>query len=235
MRYSKLTVLIIANGFAYHCFGKNFPDSSLRFWGKVSGNSSAHYFNKTPQPYKSENLFSGGYEISTGFNNSALSLSIGYRNHLFRFRQLNSVLDSSNGYGNFANYNYNIESIPIRCQLNSNFRTYSVGFNFGLALNWGSFNKVVVTTLPSTENTFYPNKAQKWEQGINLSSGFSIEKHLNKKFTAGISMELLYDLTPTYKYENPSKIAGHRDYLNPFSYSRTSFLGSMYLVYWFKE
>jgi len=234
MRYSKLTALIIANSFAYHCFGKNVSDSSMRFWAKVSGNSSAHFFNETPQPYKSENLFSGGYEISTGFNNSALSLSIGYRNHLFRFRQLNSVLDSSNGYGNFAQYNYIIESIPIRCQLNSNFRNYSVGFNFGLALNWGSFNKVVVTTLPSNEITFSPNKPRPRSQGINLSSGVSIEKHLNKKLTSGISMELFYDVTPTYVYENPSQMAGHRDYLNPFSYSRANFMGSLYFVCWFE-
>lgn len=234
MRYFRLSVLILVNSFVYHCFGSNVSDSALRFWTKISGNSSVHFFNSTQLPYKSENLFSSGYEISSGFENPILSISIGYRSHLFCFKQFNSDLDFINGYGNYTNYNYLIESIPIRCQLNSYFKTYSVGLNFGLSLNWGSFKKIVVTTLPSTEITFYPNKAQTRGQGINLSSGISIEKHLNKKLTAGFSIETLYDLTRTYEYYNPSQMAGQNDYLNPFSYSRTSFMGSIYLLYWFK-
>ena len=234
MRYFRVVALIFITSWVGQSLGSNVSDTSLRYWAKIGGNSSVHFFQKTPTPYKLENMFSSGYEISSGFKNSLLSFSIGYRNHLFCFKQFNSDLDIANHYGNYAEYNYLIESIPMKCELNSHLKSFSVGYNFGLSLNRASFKKIIVTSLPNTEITYSPNKSETLGTGINLSSGVSLQKQLNKKITAGFSIEALYDITRTYEYQNPSQMAGHQDYLKPYSYSPLSFLGSVYLVYLFK-
>lgn len=234
MKYFRVVALIFITSWVGKSLGSNVSDSSLRYWVKIGGNSSVHFFSKTPTPYKLENMFSSGYEISSGFKNSLLSFSIGYRNHLFCFKQFNSDLDIANHYGNYAEYNYLIESIPMKCELNSQLKSFSVGYNFGLSLNWASFKKIIVTSLPNTENTYSPNKSETLGTGINLSSGVSFQKQLSNKITAGFSLEALYDISRTYEYQNPSQMAGHQNYLKPYSYSPLSFLGSVYLVYLFK-
>lgn len=233
MKYIKFIALILLNGFFYNSYGKNVSDTSLRFWMKFGGNSSLHHFNSTPIAYKSENLFSRGFEISQGLTNSVADISIGYRNHLVSFKQFNSSLDSINNYGNHAVYNYIFESIPIRCQINSQFKSISVGYNFGFSFNRGNFKKVTVTTLPDNEHVFYPKRKQNFFEYLSLSTGVAVEKHVNSKFTLGLSLELLYDITRTYVYEVPSQMNPPKDYLNPFSYSRKSLFGSFYAVYGF--
>lgn len=235
MRNFKWITLVLVNSMVCQLFGGIDSDTSLRFWTKLGGNSSVHFFNSTPNSYKSENLFSSGYEISTGYKNTLLSLSIGYRNHLFRFQQFNSDFDAYNGYGNYEVYDYQIESIPIKCQLNSQHQKNSLGFNFGFSFSREYFKKVEVVTQSVGAKTYSP-RSTTTNETFYLTSGLSFERQINKRITAGISMEALYDVNNPNKYEYPSQMQTRQiqGWLNPFSFTPTSFWGSIYLMYYFK-
>ena len=236
MRNLRLVIFVLFNYILNFSFGSNsnFSDTSLRLWTQIGGNTSVHFFNSTPLPYKSENLFSSGYELSAGFKNSSLSFSIGYRNHIVSFQQFNSDLDVQNGYGNYTVYDYQIQSLPLRFQLNSELKKYSLGFNFGFTINQGNFKKIVVYNSPTEGVTYSPGGSTMKSQFFNLSSGVSIEKHLNKRASIGFAVEGMYDLSHPFEYERPSQMNPPKSYLNPYNYSNLSLLGSVNLKYWLK-
>lgn len=224
-------VLLIPSAVFPYSSGK--ADSINKRFVSTCINNSIHRF-KTPQSYKSENLFSKGYELNLGLQNNLLALSVGYRNHNFVFRQHNTALDSFNGLGISAKYYYKIESIPIRLRYEIILKAKSsFALDLGISLNRENFTKVITEYLPNVTNSYYLIKYDKSFSSLNGSFGVDYEYLLNKKFSVGCSLEAQIEFTKSYTYRAPSQMSSSGKFLYPFGWTPIYVLNSIYLKYSF--
>ncbi len=234
MNYFKCIIFfILLNPSVVFPYTNGKADSINKRFVSTCLNNSVHRF-KTPQGYKSENLFSSGYSFDLGLENKLFAVSIGYRNHNFVFRQHNTALDSFNGLGTSAKYYYKIESIPIRLRYEFIHKEKSsLALDLGISLNRENFTKVITEYPPNVTNSYYLVKYDKAFSSLNGSFGIDYEYDLNKKFSVGCSVEAQVEFTKSYTYGVPSQMSSAGKFLYPFGWTPIYVLNSIYLKYSF--